>query len=198
VNERRDNWRKDFYQRFMPVAQECKTASDAVLKLNTVVFDTLGVQYHATKRPRPDQSPYESTEAGYASCTGLSILLADACRAVGVPARLVGVPRWTRKRGNHTWVEIWDGEWKFIGAIENTPFNKTWFVENAARADASKVMNCIYAASYKPTGTYFPMVWARSARYVHAVDVTEFYTRLGGSGQEESSNTDTSENNQSR
>jgi hypothetical protein len=177
VNERRDNWRKDFYDRFMPVAQQHKTASDAVLKLNTAVFDTLGVQYHATLRRKPDQSPYESMEAGYASCTGLSILLVDACRAVGIPARLVGVPRWTGKRGNHTWVEIWDGEWQFLGAIENTPFNKTWFVGNAARADASKVMNRIYAASYRRTGTHFPLIWDRSARYVHAVDVTGFYTR---------------------
>ena len=176
VNERRDNWRQDFYKRFMLLAQECETASDVALKLNTAVFDTLGVRYHATRRPKPDQSPYESTEAGYASCTGLSILLADACRAVGVPARLVGAPRWTGKRGNHTWVEIWDGQWKFLGASENTPFNQTWFVGNAAGADASRVMNRIYAASYKRTGTHFPLVWNRAIRYVHAFDVTGFYT----------------------
>jgi len=177
VNERRDNWRKDFYNRFVWVAQKYETASDVALKLNTAVFETLGVRYHATRRPKPDQSPYESEEAGYASCTGLSILLIDACRAVGVPARLVGVPRWTGKRGNHTWVETWDGQWKFLGAAENTPFNKTWFVGNAAGADASKIMNRIYAVSYKRTGTYFPLVWDRKARYVHAIDVTGFYTR---------------------
>lgn len=175
VNEQRDNWRGDFYSLFMPIAKEFDSASDAALKLNSAVFDTLNVHYHATKRQKPDQSPYESIEIGYASCTGLSILLADACRAVGIPARLVGVPRWTGKRGNHTWVEIWDGEWKFLGASENTPFNKTWFVANAAKADASKMMNRIYAASFKRTGKYFPMIWERSARYVHAIDVTKSY-----------------------
>ena len=177
VNERRDNWRKDFYNRFVWVAQKCETASDVALKLNTAVFDTLGVQYHASLRPKPDQSPYESIEAGYASCTGLSILLVDACRSVGVAARLVGVPQWTGKRGNHTWVEIWDGQWKFLGAAEDTPFNKTWFVGNAANADASEVMNRIYAVSYKPTGTHFPLIWNLTARYVDAIDVTGFYTR---------------------
>jgi len=176
VNERRDNWRRDFYSRFMPIAQKYETASDVVLKLNTAVFNKLDIRYHATLRIKPDQSPHESMEAGYASCTGLSILLTDACRAVGVPARLVGVPRWTGKRGNHTWVEIWDGEWKFLGASENTPFNQTWFVGSAAKADASKVMNRIYAASYKRTGTHFPLIWDSTIRYVHAIDVTGFYT----------------------
>jgi len=177
VNERRDNWRKDFYNRFIWVARRYETASDVALELNSPVFRTLGVRYHATRRPKPDQSPYESIEAGYASCTGLSILFADICRAVGVPARLTGVPKWTGKRGNHTWVEIWDGQWKFLGGSEKSPFNQTWFVKNAANADASKVMNRIYAASYKKTGTHFPLIWDRTARYVHATDVTGFYTR---------------------
>jgi len=35
---------------------------------------------------------------GKASCTGLSIVLSDACRAVCVPARLVGTPMWSNKR----------------------------------------------------------------------------------------------------
>ena len=44
----------------------------------------INVRYHARKRPKPDQSPYESIDAGFASCTGLSVLLIDACRSVGV------------------------------------------------------------------------------------------------------------------
>jgi hypothetical protein len=37
---------------------------------------------------------------GLASCSGLSILLAGACRAVGVPARIVGTPMWSNGHGN--------------------------------------------------------------------------------------------------
>ncbi len=44
---------------------------------------------------KPDQTPEimapgQVIAAGYASCTGLSIFLASACRAVGIPARVAG------------------------------------------------------------------------------------------------------------
>src|SRR6478752_4758171 len=44
---------------------------------------------YSTERRAANQSPSESRESGKASCTGLSILLSDACRSVGIPARLV-------------------------------------------------------------------------------------------------------------
>lgn len=176
VNERRDDWRQDFYDRFLPIAKDSPTPAEAVKRLNVEVFKTLNVAYHATKRPKPDQSPYESTQAGYASCTGLSILLVDACRAVGIPARLVGTPRWTDDSGNHTWVEAWDREWSFVGACEPSKLNEGWFVGQASKADESKPENRIYATAFKATGTHFPMVWKRSSREVPAEDVTRRYT----------------------
>jgi Transglutaminase-like superfamily len=176
VNERRDDWRKDFYDRFLPVAKESATPAEAVKRLNVEVFKTLNVAYHATKRPKPDQSPYESIQAGYASCTGLSILLIDACRAVGIPARMVGTPRWTDRSGNHSWVEVWDREWSFVGACEPSKLNEGWFLEKASKADESKPEHRIYATSFKATDTHFPMVWKRSARDVPAEDVTRRYT----------------------
>ena len=122
INERRDDWRKDFYERFAPLVRDCKTPGEAAVKLNASIFKMVGVQYHATKRPKPDQSPYESIAAHYASCTGLSVLLVDACRAVGVPARIAGTPSWTTMHGNHTWVEIWnDGKWNFTGGRRARP-----------------------------------------------------------------------------
>ncbi len=178
VNERRDNWRKDFFGRFAPLVGDCQAAADAAQTLNREVFKRVGVRYHATKRPKADQSPYESIEAGYASCTGLSVLLADACRAVCVPARVVGVPQWTTMSGNHTWVEVWDGQWYFTGAAEWDPngLNRAWFSPHAAKADASNPMHRIYASSYATTDVIFPLVWNPSLRYVHARDVTRFYT----------------------
>jgi hypothetical protein len=176
VNERRDDWRKDFYDRFLPIAKECATPGEAVKRLNVEVFKTFNVAYHATKRPKPDQSPYESIEAGFASCTGLSILLIDAARAVGIPARMVGTPRWTDNSGNHSWVEIWDREWSFVGACEPSKLNEGWFLEKASKADETKPNNRIYATSFKPTETYFPMVWKRTSKEVSAEDVTRRYT----------------------
>jgi hypothetical protein len=176
INERRDDWRKDFYDRFLPIAKECPTPGEAVKRLNVEVFQTFKVAYHATKRPKPDQSPYESIQAGYASCTGLSILLIDAARAVGIPARLVGTPRWTDNSGNHSWVEVWDREWSFVGACEPSKLNEGWFIEQASKADESKPEHRIYATSFKQTDAHFPMVWKRSARDVPAQDVTRRYT----------------------
>jgi hypothetical protein len=176
INERRDDWRKDFYDRFLPIVRDCPSPEEAVKRLNVEVFKTFNVSYHATKRPKPDQSPYESIQAGFASCTGLSILLIDAARAVGIPARMVGTPRWTDNSGNHSWVEIWDREWKFIGACELSKLNEGWFLDKASKADETKPNNRIYATSFKTAETYFPMVWKRTSKEVPAEDVTRRYT----------------------
>lgn len=79
----------------------------------------------------PDQTPEimsvgQVLAKGYASCTGLSIFLVNACRAVGIPARLAGTPSWVQDRrdspeerfNNHNWVEVWDGTWSFTGVRE--------------------------------------------------------------------------------
>jgi alpha-galactosidase len=184
LNEQRDSWRKDLRDRFAGDVKDCKTPGEAALKLNARIFDVLNVHYHATKRPKPDQSPSESMKATYASCTGLSILLVDACRAVGVPARTAGTPAWTIRKGdangnhagNHTWAEIWDGQWHFLGACENSKLSETWFAGNASKADDSHIENRIYAASFKKTNMFFPLVWDMSIRYVNAEDRTPFYT----------------------
>lgn len=175
LNERRDDWRGDFVERFTPLVANCKSPSEAAQVLNREVFKALKVKYHATKRHKPDQSPYESTEIGYASCTGLSILLVDACRAVGVPARVVGTPMWSDNSGNHTWVEVWDRQWWFVGAAEPGELNKTWFAEPASKADPAKDQYRIYASSFRQTDTPFVMVWAPESHDYPAVDVTAYY-----------------------
>ena len=65
INERRDRWRKDFYERFAPLVATAKTPAEAAAILNQKIFGMLGVKY-STKRPKADQSPYESIEAGAA------------------------------------------------------------------------------------------------------------------------------------
>ena len=174
INERRDNWRADFHQRFIKIAIESKTIDQAVIALNKYVFDTLQVAYNAEKRPKPDQSPYESTEAHYASCTGLSILLVDALRSVGIPARIAAIAMWPDESGNHTWVEIWDGKWHYTGAAEPNPLDHTWFTAKASQTDAQ---HPIYATSFKKTSLSFPMRWAPNLKFVPAVDVTKNYKR---------------------
>ncbi len=176
LDERRDDWRADFRARFAPAVKDCRTAADAAMVLNKLAFPALKVKYHATKRQKPNQSPYESTAIGYASCTGLSVILVDACRAVGIPARVAGTPLWTDKSGNHTWTEVWDHQWYFLGSAEPGPLNQTWFTDNAAQADPARPENRIYASTFdQSTPTLFPFVWDENQQTVKADDVTGYY-----------------------
>ena len=75
LNEKRDEWRKDFFYKFSPFIKNLALKYAAIL--NNKIFEMVGVQY-STNRPKADQSPYESIEAGLASCTGLKFLLIAA------------------------------------------------------------------------------------------------------------------------
>ena len=178
VDERRDAWRKEFHDLCLPIVKGCKTPAEAAQKLNRELFGKLKVVY-STQRKAPNQSPKESIEQGKASCTGLSIVLADACRAVCIPARLAGTPLWANKRGNHTWVEVWDGDWHFTGACEPDPtgLDRGWFVGDAAQAKKDSAEHAIYAASFRKTRQHFPLVWARDNTDVPAENVTDRYTK---------------------
>lgn len=180
-DEKRDPWRKEFYERSRELVKDAKSATEAAQALNRQLFNLIKVHYN-TGRKRPNQSPKESMELGMATCTGLSIILVDACRSVGVPARAVGTPMWTNMRGNHTWIEIWDGGWFFTGADEydKNGLNRGWFVGDASQAKADEARHAIYATSWKRDGLSFPLVWARESRRVAAVNVTARYATSAG------------------
>lgn len=105
------------------------------------------------------------------------MLLIDACRAVGVPARFAGTPLWTNKSGNHSWVEVWDQGWHFTGAAEpaGDQLDQAWFVDRASNAQADQPLHAIYAASFRRTPLRFPLVWDPDIDYVYAVNVTDRY-----------------------
>lgn len=178
LNENRENWRKDFYERFKKYVAPCKTMREAIDSVNKNVRDELLVDYN-TKREKPDQAPYESMRQHMASCSGLSILLTDAFRAVGIPSRVAGTPAWHDDRGNHNWNEVWiDGQWRFTEYYPSDDLDQSWFLADAGKAIKEDVRKAIYAASFKPTGSYFPLVWDEDIRYVHAENVTDRYTSL--------------------
>ena len=177
INETREAWRKPLRELCVPLVKDCRTPAEAGQRLNQQLFGLVKVKY-STKRKKANQSPSETMSTGLASCTGLSILLVDACRSVGVPARLVGIPNWVDNRGNHAWVEIWDQRWHFTGAAEQDPngLDRGWFAHDASLAIKDSKEHAIYAASFKKTGLPFPMVWSRDQDYVSAVNVTDHYT----------------------
>ncbi len=180
VSESRDDWRKELMDLCTPMVKDAKTITEAAQAINAQLFRKVNVKY-STKRNRADQGPKESMATGLASCTGLSILLVDACRSVGIPARVVGIPMWVNKRGNHTWVEIWDGQWHFTGACEHDAngLDRAWFIGDAILAQKDVAEHSIYASSYKRTGTNFPLVWRKGADTIPGENVTERYNALG-------------------
>jgi poly(3-hydroxybutyrate) depolymerase len=177
VTEPREPMRAEFHDRYLPLVRTCKRPGEAAHELNKALFRDYKVAYN-TRRLRTDQCSKESIQQGMATCTGLSIMLVEACRSVGVPARLAGIAAWPGRGGNHTWVEVWDGGWHFVGAAEpdGNGLDHAWFVGDAAKAVKGSGQNAIYAVTYRPTGSFFPMVWAESDR-VPGEDVTDRYTR---------------------
>jgi hypothetical protein len=177
LDENRDNWRENYYQRFSKYIQNCSTIYEAIDSVNLNVRDEMEVDYN-TKRSIVNISPFQAEKENMATCTGLSFLLVDAFRSVGIPARIAGTPLWTNKRGNHSWVEVWiEGEWYFTEYYPDA-LNKSWFLADAGKADPEQPIHWIYAASYKPADTHFPRVWKRNAKDIHGVNVTDRYIRL--------------------
>ena len=178
LDETREDWRTSFYPMCAEIVKDAKSGSEAAHLLNQKLFKKINVHY-GRKRKAPNQSPAESIEQSKATCTGLSIILVDACRSVGVPARVVGTASWVKKKGNHTWVEIYDGgEWYFAGADEASKkgLNDGWFMKDAAHAKAEMWQHAVWASSWKKADGFFPMVWNIRNTEIAAVNVTARYT----------------------
>ena len=177
VNETRERWRRELRETAGALIANCTTITEAATTLNQKLFPKIGVKY-STGRKKPDQSPSESMETGLASCTGLTILLVDACRSVGIPARFTGTALWSDESGNHSWAEIWDDGWHFTGAAEPTgdELDKAWFTGRASKATREDPRKAIYSVTWRKTPIHFPMVWRPEDRSINAVDVTDRYT----------------------
>lgn len=177
MDETREDWRSGFYEMLLPLVQNTTDIYQAIDTVNKALKELVKVEYN-TKRNKPNQSPKESMEINMASCSGLSILLTDAFRAVGIPSRIAGTPLWVSKEGNHNWCEVLvDTTWYFTEYYPDA-LNKSWFLERAGKADKSDPVYWIYATSYKPNGLDFPMVWAKKDKTVPGVDVTDRYIDL--------------------
>ena len=187
VDEVRDSWRKELYGIFAPEVEDCATMYDAVCAVNANIPRLTGVDYN-TLREKTNQSPSESMRQGMASCTGLSILLVDAYRAVGIPARFVGTASWHDNRGNHSWTEVWlDGEWRVTEYYFPSQLDHLWFMPDASKAKADDRTYAIYATRFAGGNDWFPMVWADEdedgpieelPKWVGAENVTQHYIDL--------------------
>lgn len=159
VDEVRDSWRKELYELYAPEVAACKTMEEAIKVVNSNIPRMTGVDYN-TLREKTNQSPRESMRQGMASCTGLAILLVDALRSVGIPARFAGTASWHDNRGNHSWTEVWlNGEWRVTEYYMPSKLDHLWFMADASKANAEDRNYAIYATHFGGANDWFPMVW---------------------------------------
>jgi len=184
IDEEKDDWRPMFAEKFAPVVKDAKTRTEAVQKINAVIWDLLDVHY-STARDKANQSPFHSMRTHKASCTGMAILQVCAYRSVGIPARLVGC-NWTTLPGNHSWAEFWDNGWHHFGDGNPSPIDDSWVGPFAAEADAANPARRIYASRATPNEdfTRFWRTWGGKPGFsdVWADDVTESYRRFRKAG----------------
>ncbi len=176
MDEKREPWRAMFWEKLYPIVGGMTDEKAVIDTINARLQSLIQVEYN-TKRKKPNQSPSESMSIHMASCSGLSILLTDALRTMGIPSRIAGTPMWVTREGNHNWSEIWyQGKWYFVEYNPTPAWSHSWFLERAGKADKSNPIYGIYATSWKTTGTDFPMVWdRRKTKKVPGVDVTDAY-----------------------
>jgi transglutaminase-like putative cysteine protease len=89
LDEPYDHWRPDFFDRFAPMVEEAASITEAAMILNRDIWSIWGLVFKSDQAPEI-LSPSQVIQAGYGSCSALSIFLVDACRAVGIPARVAG------------------------------------------------------------------------------------------------------------
>lgn len=186
VDEVRDAWRKELYELCAPIVDTCQTMEQAIRAINGRIPELTGVHYN-TLREKTNQSPRESMRQGMASCTGLSILLVDALRSVGIPARFVGTASWHDNRGNHSWTEVWlDGQWRVTEYYFPSQLDHLWFMDDASKANPADRRYAIYATRFGKADDWFPMVWCGEdstdiedlPKHIGAENVTQHYIDL--------------------
>lgn len=176
VDESRTEWRQNMQERLHPLVKSARTIYQAIDTINYSLSKLLNVEYSSVAKE--NQSPEESVESGKATSLGLSILLIDAFRSVGIPSRLAGTQQWTNFDGSHYWVEVWiDRAWYFT-EYNYGKLNHTWFLERAGRAEKGNPKSWIYANSFKPQPLHFPSTWhSQLPNNLYGIESTDRYIK---------------------
>jgi len=177
VNEARNNWRPYLTEVIERILGDHLDITDNILEIEDVVRTIneniwvkayLGndVVFKSSQTPLI-YDPMSTIVFGYASCTGVSILLADALKCAGIPARVAGTPAWNGDagNGNHNWIEVFDHRsqaWHFIeatpagsGETLANPCDK-WFCSPDKMKGGTQVFATRWSQS---SDTVYPMAW---------------------------------------
>jgi len=182
-----DDWRKLFYDTLLDYVKSNSTLEEAASSLWPVWFHAFGkeISFKADQTPGIMAPITGTLKHGFASCTGLSIFLANCYRAVGIPARIVGVREWNLPtKGNHNWVEVWTGKhWNFVDAAPSKDplkWNSTWFAEQAKLQENPPIKHAILSPLWGPeANTVYALNWREDSADVPAIDLTGNYRGHG-------------------
>jgi hypothetical protein len=185
-DERPELWRGFFHAKLAPIvsnSQSLREAATAVTQGIWTAFGEPAIHFKSNSTPEVLSPMHDLLVKRYASCTGMSIFLADGLRSVGVPARVVGTTLWNRPSGgNHNWVEAWfDSKWNFIDSNPGQKWNEAWFQDDAKKAIPGG-MHGIYTPiwdSKKADGKY--VVGWRDNLTLPAIELTKSYQSVGSS-----------------
>lgn len=205
TNEARSNWRPLFWQKLRPLVKPCMTnnISAVVHVVNAEMWKLLApagsntIEFKGGSTPLIFD-PMSILAFGYASCTGCSILLVNALRTLGVPARLAGTAAWWQDplKGNHNWVEVWkNGRWYFlepspgqsdVDDLERPPHQR-WFCQSSRFGPHPHNTTLVYAARLDSrTSVRYPVAWEPTNHDVPGEDVSEYYRKVCGPKQDAS------------
>jgi O-antigen ligase len=173
ADEAFEKWRPGFYDRFLAAALTSPTIEEAVMRLNRDVFVGFELPFQEKETRHPLSGPLASLKMGAVSCAEASLLLVDACRSVGIPARMVFLPRYSWARGGHAWVEVFDsGKWRHISAYDPAFLDRTWITVSLAKLVPSEPEHRIYTVRFRRTARRFSY-----GPEGPLVDITESYVK---------------------
>jgi len=153
ADEDRDRWRPDFYERFRDVAGSSPSAEEAVIRLSRETVLQFRLVYADKSAHERLVGPRRTIERGLVSCGEASLILLDACRSVGIPARLAVLPRYRDRPGGHVWIEVWDaGRWRHIVAYDPSLLDKTWLSDLLATMFPEGGRGLIFTPLFRRTG----------------------------------------------
>eukprot|EP00854_Cymbomonas_tetramitiformis_P024423 gene24423-29697_t len=117
--------------------------------MNTVAWDVTSPRIRFIAAPSDEVNNYSPSQVMNGtftqgrpggSCTSCAVFFVAACRAVGIPARVAGVPHWNKgfatcphgdsdeQCGDHNWAEVWaDGAWHFVDPAGDLRLDHGWF-----------------------------------------------------------------------
>ncbi|MEZ5337253.1 MAG: transglutaminase-like domain-containing protein [bacterium] len=169
------DWRRFFLAELGNELSGATTLDEAAVLVNKWCGQRVGFK----QTQRRDQGPLATLASGYGRCEEMVIFYVDACRSVGIPARMAYCPYWAVSDNNHAWVEVLgsDGNWHYTGGCEpRDQLDDAWF--NGAVKNAPLICSMAFGVPDTLDDSVLEVERTVGARYTR-FNSTAFYRDTG-------------------